>query len=301
MNKKRVCVNLLGKKGYDCLKSLVNSNLHDCLSILVVIGQDDNVTNDYSAEVEGLCNNFDIDFVYRDKTLDYSLFDYVFAVGWRWLIRGVLEQKLIVFHDSILPKYRGFAPLVNAAMNKEPQLGVTALYGHTEYDKGDIIGQRIINVTYPNRISHFIDVISNCYAVLFIDIVEQILDEKPICSIVQNEAEASYSIWLDDEDYYINWADSAEDIAHKINLLGAPYKHACTFLKEDRINLISAEVYKDLTVEARHIGKVMLIDDGCPVIICGDGLIKLTDFTDSKGNSLIPYTSIRARFKNDSI
>lgn len=301
MNKKRVCLNILGKKGYECIKGVIDSELYKSLNILVVIGQDKNVTNDFSSEVKSLCDSNNISFCYREESVEYSDFDFVFAIGWRWLIRDVHERKLIVFHDSILPKYRGFAPLVNAAMNKEPQLGVTALYGHSEYDKGEIIGQRIIDVTYPKRINVLIDEISNCYAILFKSLIKQILSEKPILSTAQDETDASYSIWLDDEDYFIDWTDKAESIVHKINLLGAPYKHACAFLKGDRISLLSAEVYKKLKIETQHIGKVMLIESGCPVIICGEGLVKLTDFADSQGNSLIPYTSIRARFQNDSI
>jgi methionyl-tRNA formyltransferase len=52
-------------------------------------------------------------------------------------------------HDSLLPKYRGFAPLPNALINGEREVGVTALFASEEYDMGDIVCQRRLAVEYP--------------------------------------------------------------------------------------------------------------------------------------------------------
>ena len=47
------------------------------------------------------------------------------AAGWRWLLPST--EKLIVLHDSLLPRYRGFNPLVSQLIDKEERLGVTAV------------------------------------------------------------------------------------------------------------------------------------------------------------------------------
>ena len=48
-----------------------------------------------------------------------------------------------------MPKYRGFAPLVNSLVNGEKIIGVTALFASEEYDNGDIIMQSSVDITYP--------------------------------------------------------------------------------------------------------------------------------------------------------
>jgi methionyl-tRNA formyltransferase len=61
-----------------------------------------------------------------------------------------LDVPLVVFHDSILPQYRGFNPLVSALINGDSRVGVTAM-GTDEFDKGDIIGQRTIAINIPSK------------------------------------------------------------------------------------------------------------------------------------------------------
>jgi methionyl-tRNA formyltransferase len=51
--------------------------------------------------------------------------DFNIAISWRWMLK---VSNLIVIHDSLLPKYRGFSPLVNMLINGEDTLGVTVLF-----------------------------------------------------------------------------------------------------------------------------------------------------------------------------
>ncbi|MCG7555752.1 formyltransferase family protein [Pseudoalteromonas sp. Of11M-6] len=297
MNTLSIAVNTLGYKGYRCLLALIKNGFHKNVKIHIIVGEDSQVTDDYASQSLELCVQNGISVEKRNSAISYSQYSYIFAIGWRWMIRDVENDKLIVFHDSLLPSYRGFAPLVNAAMNKEPKIGVTVLFGHDDYDRGEIINQQAIDVRYPIRISSLIENISYCYEKLFEDVVSQIISGKGLFSRKQVEGEASYSIWLDNQDYLIDWGCDAKDIAHKINLLGAPYQHAKTTVKDKSVTIVSAEVYEDLKVTNRHVGKVLLIDSGCPVVVCGKGLLKINSMYDEDNNSLIPYPFIRVRFR----
>ena len=57
------------------------------------------------------------------------------------------KSKLIVFHDSVLPKLRGFNPLVTSLINGYEEIGVTVLYGTEDFDRGEIILQKKVNIT----------------------------------------------------------------------------------------------------------------------------------------------------------
>ena len=86
------------------------------------------------------------------------------AVSWRWMIKHP-KNKLIVFHDSILPKYRGFAPLVNMLINGEKEIGVSAIFGADEYDS-EIISEKT-TISYPIKIQKPFRLIMRILKVLF--------------------------------------------------------------------------------------------------------------------------------------
>jgi len=289
--------NLLGAKGYYCLKAIVESDFCKLNNITVIIGTDKSVTDDFSKKIKVLCENKNINSYCRNEFQDYRDYDYVFAIGWRWLIKGVQDNKLIIFHDSILPKYRGFAPLVSAALNKEKEIGVTALFGADEYDRGAVIAQKSISVVYPIRIEELIEKIIPCYVDLVGEVLKELFFGTEIRAENQIESDASYSIWLDSEDYFLDWNCDSDYIANKINLLGRPYQPAKSYMNDQEVIICSAEVYKNLTLEHRHVGKVLMVEGGCPVVICGRGLIKITKMTCKSGNELIPFKSFRVRFK----
>lgn len=293
----KLAFHLLGEKGFYCLKAIVESDFFKLNNITVIIGTDKSVTDDFSKQIKDLCENQNINSYCRGELQDYGEHSYVFAIGWRWLIKGVQDNKLIIFHDSILPKYRGFAPLVNAALNKEKEIGVTALFGADEYDKGAVIAQKPIKVAYPIRIGELIEKIIPCYVDLVDEVLKKLVVGTEISAVNQIEADASYSIWLDSEDYFLDWSCDSDYIANKINLLGSPYESAKSYMNDQEVIIYAAEVYKDLTLEHRHVGKVLIVEDGCPVIICGRGLIKITEMTNKSGNRLIPFKSFRVRFK----
>lgn len=293
----KLAFNLLGQKGYYCIKAIAKSDFFCLNKITVIIGTDKSVSDDFSKKIKEFCGKNNINHYYRSELLSYDEYNYVFAIGWRWLIRGVKENKLIIFHDSLLPKYRGFAPLVNAALNKEKEIGVTALFGSKEYDRGQIIAQKSKKIEYPIRISNLISKIIPCYVDLVLEVLEKLENGKEIKSFSQEEEDASYSIWLDSKDYLINWNNNSDYITNKINLLGSPYEFAKCYMNEKEVIISSAEVYKDLNLEHRHVGKVLIVEDGCPVIICGKGLVKITQMTCKSGVDLIPLQTFRVRFK----
>src|SRR6266568_2634305 len=87
----------------------------------VVSHPDKNLEKDYFEVIKVLCRDNRITLY--DKDDNYSTEkSFIFVIGWRWIIRST--GKLFIFHDSLLPKYRGFAPIVSQLLNGENTLGV---------------------------------------------------------------------------------------------------------------------------------------------------------------------------------
>lgn len=283
---------LMNEKGYYVLNNFIvkfgTKNIE-----YVVLSRDKNVENDFHDELLSLCNEHCVKYFHRQDSLP-AFAGYKFAIGWRWIISDV--NNLIVLHDAILPKYRGFAPLVNMLINKESEIGVTALFASNEYDKGDIIKQERLSITYPLKIQEAIQVISPLYSKLVNSISEMIFEDIRVVGLPQDEGVATYSLWRDEYDYLINWNNDSESIRRMIDAVGFPYGGARTYLNNKMIIIDKAEEYMDVKVENRDIGKVIFVIDGYPIVVCRNGLLKIIEARYLDGESIIPFKKFRSRF-----
>ncbi|MEQ8909965.1 MAG: formyltransferase family protein [Vicingaceae bacterium] len=286
---------VLGYKGLVVLKKLLEHNYEEAIEA-VIVGEDRNVENDYSKEVTQLLEASNIQYFKRKA--DYKLKSkYWIAIGWRWLIQESPPSKLIVLHDSLLPKYRGFSPLVNQLINGEREVGVSAIFAVEEYDKGPILEQQSKKINYPIKINTAIQLVSDLYAKVVLSLIKKISLDKELIGKVQDEAKATYSLWRDELDYFIDWSSNSKKISRTINALGFPYHGAKTYFNNKLVVINEAEVYPDLEIENRHCGKVVKIEQGKPVVVCKKGLLKITKAHDIESKtSILPLQKFRSRF-----
>lgn len=289
---------LLGKKGFVALAKFLKkfSSAH---ASFVVAARDSGVKDDFHDEIACLCSEYEINFNTRgevheqgDNTADFS-----FAIGWRWIIKDA--DGLIVFHDSLLPKYRGFSPLVNMLIDGVNEIGVTSLIASNEYDKGDVIYQARKPISYPLKISEAIDQITPLYAELVLKTATDIIKSGAIKGTPQDETSASYSLWRDERDYFINWDANAVEISRFVDAVGYPYRGAQASLNGVPVWVHDVATVRDVIVENRTscIGKIIFIEDVYPVVVCGYGLIKITDLRSEDGSSILGHIKFRSRFE----
>jgi methionyl-tRNA formyltransferase len=188
----KILFNLMNQKGFSLLVNIVLrygvQNIHG-----VVASRDKNVQNDHVLDIIAFCEENKITVF--NKTNSYDDFvGYSIAVGWRWIIPKT--DNLIIFHDSLLPKYRGFAPLPNMLINGEKNIGVTALFASGDFDTGDIISQKEIIIDYPIKILDAITEISKLYSDLAIEICNNIINNRELKRITQDHSVATYRVSL---------------------------------------------------------------------------------------------------------
>lgn len=113
---------LISEKGLEVLKHIIQKKYHkDVANVNVIVGKDKNVEEDYSEMIIEVCMVHGLKYFLRNEIIKSA--DYSIAISWRWMLS---IPNLIVIHDSILPTYRGFAPLVNCLKNGERQIGACA-------------------------------------------------------------------------------------------------------------------------------------------------------------------------------
>ena len=262
----------------------------------LISSRDSSIQKDYYTEMQDLCRQNGIPFYDRKESFSVST-KYAMAVSWRWIL-DVAPAQLIVFHDSLLPRYRGFNPLVTALINGDSEIGVTALLATQEYDRGEIIAQSALSISYPIRIQQTIDIITGNYEDVALRVADAIARDRHFDARPQEEANASYSIWRDEEDYFVDWAAPASYIKRFVDAVGYPYKGAAARLDGKIVRILDSDVPEDLCIENRTPGKVVRIDDLKPVVVCGHGLLRINDLIDDEtGLPAIPLPRFRMRFK----
>lgn len=295
MKMKKIALYLMSNKGYKVLEKIVENHI-DTLISYIVYGEDKNVLNDYSDKIVDICKKNTIKYYKRGEEIHQKT-DIILAISWRWLIAINNDQVLIVLHDSLLPKYRGFAPLVSALINGDTEVGVTALFATSEYDKGNIIKQSKITIQYPIKIETVIDEISDCYNDLVFFILENIRLGKTLTGYPQDESEATYSLWRDEEDYNIDWNRDSGYIKRFIDALGYPYKGALTTMGQEKIRVMDAEEFQDVKIDNRTPGKIIFVENERPIVVCGSGLLKIhAAYYESNQEFALPFKRFRIRF-----
>jgi methionyl-tRNA formyltransferase len=179
-----------------------------------------------------------------------------------------------VFHDSLLPEYRGFAPTVWAIINGEKQTGVTLFAIGDDVDAGDIVDQRAIPIGPDSTISEVMERVTETYLELLERNLQGLLD-RSASRRRQDHARATFTCKRIPQDSEIDWFLATDNIYNLIRASGAPYPGAYTFLNGKKLIIWSAAPVKNARRYAGRIpGRVVEIRPAeGSIVLTGDGLL----------------------------
>jgi methionyl-tRNA formyltransferase len=144
-------------------------------------------------------------------------------------------------HASLLPKYRGPAPIQWAIINGESETGVTTMMMDTGLDTGEMLLSLKIEIFPHDTAGTLHDRLSQIGANLLIDTIKKIEDGS-LRPVTQNHALATYAPMLSKEDGHIDWKKSAEQIERFIRGV-SPWPGAFTFVNGKRLRIFKAKAW----------------------------------------------------------
>lgn len=147
--------------------------------------------------------------------------------------------KAINVHASLLPKYRGAAPIHYALINGDEETGVTIMYMEKEMDAGDIISQRSLSILPEDTVGTLFDKLSLLGRDLLMETLPDIFNET-IQPVSQQEENVTVAPMISPEQEKIDWTKPAEQIANKVRGLN-PFPGAYTVLNGKRFKIWFAE------------------------------------------------------------
>jgi methionyl-tRNA formyltransferase len=204
--------------------------------------------------------------------------DVLLAVNWRSIVPESVRSRVrvcaAVFHDSLLPEYRGFSPTVWAMVNGEDHTGVSLFRMTAEYDKGDIIAQQRVPIGPRDTIAQVTERVTLAY----LDLLERMLPllrSGDMPSSPQDEALATYTCRRLPEDNRIDWRQPAAAIYDLVRAVSHPYTGAFTTLNGRKLYIWAAEPVAGPTYAGRIPGAPVHAGSQGVTVLTGDGALLL--------------------------
>lgn len=145
-------------------------------------------------------------------------------------------------HASLLPKYRGGAPIHRAILNGEKETGITIMYMAEGMDDGDIISQEKVIIRDDETVGELHDELSNLGVKLLLDTLPSIF-EGTNDRIKQDESKVCLAKIIKKEDEIIDFDDSAINVYNKIRGLN-PFPGSYAILDNKRVKIYKARIEK---------------------------------------------------------
>jgi methionyl-tRNA formyltransferase len=231
--------------GVNCLKALLHA---DIKIDLVVTHQDDPNENAWFGSVAKLCEDYKIPYVTPNANQLMDLVpqiqklapDYLFSFYYRHMIPAKLlacaKIAALNMHGSLLPKYRGRAPVNWAILHGETETGATLHIMEVKPDAGDIIGQSAVSIEPNETATEVFGKVSQAA----VTVMSQVLPE-----LVQGQmfrkpnllAQGSYFGGRKPADGEIQWQQTAKQVHDLVRAVAPPYPGAFTDWQGERMTV----------------------------------------------------------------
>lgn len=264
-----------------CLEALVNSR-HD---VKLVITQPDKpsgrghklmpppvkVTAEHCgikvAQPQSLKKGSDAETIYETlKEINPDMI--VVAAYGKLLGENILDLPkygCINVHASLLPKYRGAAPIQWSVLNGEKYSGITIMQMALGLDTGDMLKSAKVEITENETSSELHDKLMKLAPSVLLEAIDEI-ENKTAVPVPQNEAEQTYAPMISREMSDVDFAKPALEVHNLIRGL-SDWPCAQFYLNKKRI-----KVYKSELVTTKFSGTAgEIADEKKFIIICGDG------------------------------
>ena len=176
-------------------------------------------------------------------------------------------------HASLLPRWRGAAPIQRAIMAGDTLSGVTAMYMAQGLDTGDMILTVEVPITDEDDFGTLHDKLAVAGGEAMTQTVAK-LRAGTVIRQMQNDADATYAAKIENPDCVIDFGKSVTEVHNQVRGL-SPVPLALTWMPDGkRLKIIAAQ--KEVCTVTAAPGTVVAIDRGTLDIACGDGILHVT-------------------------
>jgi methionyl-tRNA formyltransferase len=174
-------------------------------------------------------------------------------------------------HASLLPRWRGAAPIQRAVESGDKTSGVTIMQMDKGLDTGDMLFTLSCGLDTTETSASLHDKLMLLGAPALLEVLHQ-LPSQTLPAKKQNDDFACYAAKITKQEAEINWSESAENVVKKIQAFN-PFPVAYTWLENERIKIYSAEV--EASVIKKMPGEIINMTENGFVIACGENQVRV--------------------------
>lgn len=195
-------------------------------------------------------------------------------------------------HPSLLPKYRGAAPVMRTLLDGETHTGVTIIKVVEKLDAGPILGMRRLQVPAGAGTGELEELLAVQGAELLLEVIGKI-EQGTVLEVPQDERDATYAGKFDKAAGQIDWRKNSKFLANFVRAM-QPSPGAFTFLGGDRIKVFKAKpLALDKPPTGVNPGTVVYLRKEGIYVTCADGVLIIEELQPAGRNKMTA-----AEFKN---
>ena len=222
--------------------------------------------------------------------------DYIIVVAFGQILREPLlkvpKQFCVNLHSSLLPKYRGAAPINRSILNGDVCSGITTMVMDKGMDTGDILLIRETSIEKDDDAKSLHDKLAEQGGKLVLETLT-LLEKNNLLPIPQDSDLASYAPKLKKEESLIDWEMPANNILNKIRGL-TPWPGTHTLFNGKRLGILKSEVVKGEPSD--RSGYIERITDSGIEVGTGENRLKITELK-PEGKKAMPVKSFLSGYK----
>ena len=201
-------------------------------------------------------------------------------------------------HGSLLPKYRGAAPMQWSIIDGEKVAGITTMYMAKGLDSGDMLLKAEVEITDEDTFATIHDKMAVTGANLLLDTLDQ-LEAGTLERIPQDHDAATYAPMITKETGHIDWSKNRQDIINLIRGLN-PVPAAYTIYEEEVLKIFGA-VISDVQADDAANGEIVAVVKKGFVVKCGDGCLLITEVQARGGKRMMTDAYLRGHAMKEGI
>jgi len=198
--------------------------------------------------------------------------------------RGGMGLGCLNIHASLLPRWRGAAPIHRAIEAGDARTGITIMQMDAGLDTGDMLLVQALPIGPRATTASLHDELAALGGQLIVQALQQ-AGQGTLRSVPQPAEGVSYAHKIDKHEAAIDWRQPAALIERRIRAFD-PFPGASTTLGDAAIKLWSSEIDSFLRTPDARCGQILAINDAGITVACGDGALRLTELQRPGGKRL---------------